>query len=401
MQSVSSSVGRVLTWTPLGRSGINPLLVGDSAQSSASSSSTNEAESKVDGTWTVCGQCVCVVDSRLLLTATHVCFDGSAHLRLRVVFTSPTEMAFYPAKLIRYSGSVDVAVLLLEPPDGSASLFQPVALASANSPPLDYFERAELVCYPLVRELYAHMKDEAQLGMSDLLRLPASYPAGLQDVMPQVRHTTKGTRRFSVALSSCETFKGCSGGAVFARHQYRGPSGSYEPLLLGVHIEAITQSAASEVRIAAELEFDGVEVLSEEEKRQEEVKEQERKRQRLAPHTPTRSRSSDATGNSTPTSTEPAEVKSVEDRLQALEAEIENKAKSAVCVVADTALSQRNWSASALRNTVRTEYAKSGSAESLEPDFVMCVRKSGGRAKQSARLAAREALARKRDPLYD
>ena len=237
-ESVSRSIGRVLTW--------------------------EEPKSKTPSSWMVTGQAVCVVHSRIMLTTTRVCFEGSKPLKLRVLYTPlnghPPQS--FSASLIRYSGSMNVAVLLLDTND---SPFRPVNIVAQNSPLLKLRgESIALVCFPLVTDLSVSgsaldsAEEEIVVVKSSMLtREPDFIPGAITSARHcQTTPSHKGiTRNYQVAYCTYPAFTCCGGGGVFSLQL----SADGTPQLLGIHTAVIYQIKTSKPHIASlvETEFDG------------------------------------------------------------------------------------------------------------------------------------------------
>jgi len=249
--AASTCIGRVLTWMPSSKK---------KAKGAAAS-----AVAAAGGQWLVSGQCVCVVDPRILLTATHVCFDGQTPYTMRVLHTPIAGGATqaFPAKLLRYSGLMDVSVLLL---DAAASPFQPAAIVPAGSPLLAAVPRAltaALTCFPLAIDLMVHPSGEDTVvydRASRLVREPQLLPGSITGSVPKTSAHKGVTRAFQLGCANYPAFAGCSGGAVFSTEL----SAAGMPQLLGVHTEAIYQTGQSQLGVLSlvEGEFDGAAAAS-------------------------------------------------------------------------------------------------------------------------------------------
>lgn len=247
----SVSIGRVVTWMANPKKGKKVKIAAASSPSSSPISN--------DGIWVVSGQCVCIVHPRILLTATHVCFDSFTPHTLRVVYTpfdSSQPAQSFSANLIRYSGMMDVSILLL---DSNISPFQPVDILSVNNPLLACTQRISLVCFPLAVDLLIQPGSEEKLiinKISSVVRSPSMLPGEITCLLPKTTNHKGITRSFTIGCSNYTSFAGCSGGGVFL-HQL---SMNGKPLLLGIHTEAIYQIGQSQLGIMSiiEGEFDGM-----------------------------------------------------------------------------------------------------------------------------------------------
>ena len=351
---MSPTIGRVLTWT-------NPPQ--RKKTTSATTTSSPSSQPAV-GLWVVSGQCVCVVDPRIVLTAAHVCFDGSTPYKIRVLYTpldaSPPQS--FRADLIRYSGQMDVAVLLLDIPLGTNSPFRPSPIAPAHLPLFKPLSSVVLVCFPLTIDLLSQPTTAETVVVnkaSALLRTPQLLPGAITGVVPKTTRTKQGiTRHFSLVCCNYTSFAGCSGGGVFALL-----SASGLPVLLGVHTEAVFQTERSGVSIASLLEdeFDGLEASAptrgdaasvegeeegEKEGRSSEGSPGASKRQRVS-LSPTPSPAAESAVEASPSSTpEDSPIKKMQLRLAG---EVQHKAALSVFVVANSALSQHpKWNQAAL-----------------------------------------------------
>jgi len=228
------------------------------AKTAAGATAAGSSSFSGAGTWVVSGQCVCVADPRILLTATHVCFDGQTQHIIRVLLTPADGGAAqsFPAKLIRYSGLMDVSVLLL---DTHASPFVPASIVPAASPLLAALQSAALVCFPLAVDLLAQPSGQEEKlvlqKISAMVKAPQVLPGQLTGVVPRTTAHKGISRSFTLVCSNYISFAGCSGGGVFS--QQLGPTGTLQ--LLGVHTEAIYQTGQSQLSIVSvvEGEFDG------------------------------------------------------------------------------------------------------------------------------------------------
>ena len=358
MQSVSSSVGRVLTRT-----------------------------AKEDH-WSIRGQCVCVVHERIMLTAAHVCFQNGKPLQLRVVYTSTdANYAYktYQARPMHVSARLDVAVLLLELTPGLRSHFLPVDLAPVGSPLLEPLEAAVLSCFPLAFELNAH-GDAADLPLAEL----HSTPALLQGTIAQVQQQTRPKggeldRRRVVAFTSYQSWSGCSGGGVFAR--YLDPR-TGKAVLLGVHTHAVYQDNDSEVTIA-------------DWPRHSEAEDAAEKKQKTESPAPPASPVSSGSNNSIPSdSPDKTPQGTVLDRLAALEKAFgAYKTESAVFVVADSVTSQPKWSPQELVSLISTMDDSTPEPQSASSNYRVRLRPRAEMKQQGGPRFLKKA--EEREQLYD
>ena len=243
---MSPSVGRVLTWSP-------PREAMPTKSSSASSSSR--------GVWVVTGQCVCVVHPRIVLTAAHVCFAKRTRHIIRVLHT-PVDgkpLQHFEAQLLRYSGVMDLAVLLLDAPVDS-SPFQPCFIAPAHNPLFDYLQKVALFCYPLTMDVQPGASDSVVLPRaSSLVHHPHCLSGDISCILPQKQPSKKTgeTRGFSNVTCTYTAFRGCSGGGVFAHDVV-----AQRWVLLGVHTSAVSHTSSTSVSIEDLEQYDGPKPLS-------------------------------------------------------------------------------------------------------------------------------------------
>jgi WAS/WASL-interacting protein len=236
------------------------------ACATASSSSFSSSFSPDKGMWVMAGQAVCVVNPRIMLTATHVCFDRSAQCSIRILYTPLDGSApqSFSASLIRYSGLMDVSILLLDT-QSSSSPFRPANIVPANSQLFDRRgESVALACFPLVADLNAQPGGAEKVMVnkaSALVKMSRILPGSISGTTPQTTSHKGITRSFQTADCTYPSFAGCSGGGVFSLHL---SADGVTPQLLGVHTSAIFQTGQSQLQIASvvEGEYDGAEAAA-------------------------------------------------------------------------------------------------------------------------------------------
>ena len=138
---------------------------------------SSSASSSSRGVWVVTGQCVCVVHPRIVLTAAHVCFAKRTRHIIRVLHT-PVDgkpLQHFEAQLLRYSGVMDLAVLLLDAPVDS-SPFQPCFIAPAHNPLFDYLQKVVLFCYPLTMDVQPGASAQRGAAEGIFSRAPSALP---------------------------------------------------------------------------------------------------------------------------------------------------------------------------------------------------------------------------------
>ena len=117
--------------------------------------------------WQLDGQVVCILDPRIFITAAHCCFyvpdskeaEEQGNLKrkqkpllLSIYYrTKGGKNVLFPAQLIRYSASMDIAMLMIHHP---SSPFSPIPLfnPSNNFPSLGFGSFCYIVSYPLKDE---------------------------------------------------------------------------------------------------------------------------------------------------------------------------------------------------------------------------------------------------------
>ena len=211
------------------------------------------------------GQCVCVVHPRLLLTATHVCFDDvtGEKLFVRVGFkaTRDSPLQLYPATVIRWSGKMDVAVLLLQS-EQSPFIPLPVATEASISEDIDSGQICALASFAVSSDGAAiRMPGQNQPGLlvsePQMVLLPFRPNFLKSEVAAvQLRRLVEPSpkREFLLAISTYPNEKGVSGGAVVGMEGGR-------LVLFGIHTHnQRLGSAESYSYLASRLqvgEFDG------------------------------------------------------------------------------------------------------------------------------------------------
>ena len=243
------------------------VCASSSAGSTSGSGSPFSSFSKVDlvnvsdnGMWLVVGQAVCVVHPRIMLTATHVCFDGTTLCKhIKVLYTpidgSPPQS--FSAELIRYSGIMDVAVMLLHT-GPSSSPFLPVDIAASNCSLFKSAQTATLACFPLIGDfVYSSCRSGNLLlaNASQLTRVSHLFAGEIiQTTVREIFHQDT-SRHFATITSTYPFFHACSGGGVFSLKL----SQDGKPQLLAIHTSASYQTAYSQLNIVnlVKGEFDG------------------------------------------------------------------------------------------------------------------------------------------------
>lgn len=345
------------------------------AKKGAGAGGATSTAAAAGGQWVVSGQCVCVVDSRILLTATHVCFDGQTQNTMRVLYIPIAGGATqsFSATLLRYSGMMDVSVLLL---DTAASPFQPADIVPTGSPLLSAVPReltAALTCFPLAVDLLLHPSGEEAVvfdNASRLVRQPQLLSGSITGSVPKTSAHKGVTRAFQLGCANYDAFSGCSGGAVFATEL----SGAGTPQLLGVHTEAIYQTGQSQLSVLSlvEGEFDGAAVAapapaavaaaaptksahSHDTRKRKEHPAAGAGASAVGASSPDKSAA--ATGSTTP---EDTPTKKVQAKLAE---EMQHKSSLSVFIVADTALTQHvAWQPAALAAEVAATPASAAGA---------------------------------------
>jgi hypothetical protein len=185
------------------------------------------------------GQCVCVFHPRLLLTATHVCFDDTGkQLHVRVGFKAEKDapIQLFPATLIRWSGKMDAAVLML---DSAQSPFLPLPVATDRSIS-DYFDSGQICALASFAvstdgaaiRVMGQNRPVLEVQAAQLTRLPFR-PNFLESKIAAVQSrgymSPSPEREFLIGISSYLNEKGVSGGAVVGMEGGR-------LVLFGIHI---------------------------------------------------------------------------------------------------------------------------------------------------------------------
>ena len=357
--------------------------------------------------WAVSGQCVCVIHPRIVLTAAHVYFDGPTLYKIRVLYT-PLDAASppraFPAKLIRYSGQMDVAVLLLDLDTGTTSPLRPCPIAPDSSHLLTPLSSAVLVNFPLTIDLLSQSGTAERARVqkaSALVRVPQLFLGAITGLVQKTTRTEQGvTRQFELGCATYKSFAGCSGGSVFAFD-----SASSQPMLVGLHTEAVYQTDKSGVDILSLVsdEYDGavasaptggdVGSFEGEEEAGAEGRPSRSKRQRVSDPSSHSSAVEFAVTDASPSSTpEDSPVKKVQLKLTD---EVKHKAELAVFVVAHTAFSQHpEWNQPALLREAQASQAQPSPATAAAADFDVAIVEVEG---EKSRQASPRFLAGRRD----
>ncbi len=172
--------------------------------------------------WQLSGQCVCVYNNRLFLTATHVCFESRLKLQIKIFYFSGESQCSHDASLVRFSGSMDVSALYTH--RDSKLLPMEISTEIPHDHNLPHFLASFAVPF-----------DQNVKTSSKLQKLPQTQ-RGFISGTESLRTNSESKRLLTYCNSSYVSYGGCSGGAVIVEDSQGRVS------LLGIHTQLIWES---------------------------------------------------------------------------------------------------------------------------------------------------------------